>query len=84
MFHQAAIAQLKEERMEYYRHQISLEERDKIAERIAVILADAFPHFALQITGKKEMPARNRALLKEWFEHATIAAPFFQYGFLLS
>ncbi len=75
-----AIDKLSEARTRYYQPDISHEEREQIANEIVGILDLAFPFFSFQITGKHS-PGQNIALLKEWFKHSTIAAPFFNMDF---
>ena len=80
LFSYDAIERLKAERIAYYRPDLSHDERDEIADNIAEILDGAFPSFAKEITGKN-IAGQNCVLLKEWFTHATIAAPFFNMDF---
>jgi len=70
--------QLQEAREVYYRPNITHEEKDKTADSVATLLAHSFPNFAKEITGK-DIPGQNRELLKEWFMHASLAAPFFNW-----
>ena len=80
MFSPNAIEKLREARVRYYQPDISYEERAEVIEEIVSTLDRAFPDFARQITGKN-IPGQNKILLKEWFTHATIAAPFFNIDF---
>ncbi len=80
LFSSDAINQLKEARRRFYQPDISYQEREKITEEIVVILDQAFPDFAEQITGKK-IKGQNKELIRHWFTHATIAAPFFNMDF---
>lgn len=80
MHSKAAIERLAEARNQYYQPEISHTERQKIADEIVDILDVAFPSFAFQITGKR-VSGQNKALIKEWFTHSTIAAPFFNMDF---
>lgn len=80
LFSQHAVESLKEARNRYYQPNNSKEDKDNIADEIVEILSDAFPTFATKIVGK-EANVRNKALLKDWFEHGNIAAPFFNLDF---
>jgi len=80
LFSSDTIEKLTEARMKYYQPEISHEERDAIANEIVEILNIIFPTFAYQITGKKKSE-QNVELLKAWFKHSTIAAPFFNMNF---
>lgn len=80
LFSYEAISVLTEARTRYYQPDISQEEREEIAVKIVDILDQAFPSFAFQITGKR-IPGQNKALIKEWFKHSTLAAPFFNMDF---
>ena len=80
LFSSDAIEQLTDARSRYYQPDISHNERETIANEIVIILDGAFPTFAFQITGKR-IPGQNKALIKEWFKHSTIAAPFFNMVF---
>jgi hypothetical protein len=59
---------------------INQREKAEIINEIVEVLNDVFPDFAQKITGKIDS-GRNRVLLKDWFTHATIAAPFFNMDF---
>jgi hypothetical protein len=76
MIFETAIANLHAARLRYYQPDLNHEEREEIIAEIVKILDSAFPSFSQQITGK-QISGQNKALLKEWFTHATIAAPFF-------
>ncbi len=80
LFSTDAVEKLTDARSRYYQPDISLTERQNIADDIVEILDAAFPLFAYQITGKR-IPGQNKVLLKEWFTHGTIAAPFFNMDF---
>ncbi len=80
LFSADAIEKLTDARTRYYRSENSLGERELIADEIADILDIAFPSFAYQITGKR-ISGQNRILIKEWFTHSTLAAPFFNLDF---
>lgn len=80
MFSYAYIEQLTEARAKYYQPDISHEEREIIANEIIEILDAAFPNFSFQITGKR-VSGQNKELLRHWFTHSTLAAPFFNVDF---
>lgn len=80
LFSTDAIDRLTDARARYYQPDISHEEREKITEEIISVLDQAFPFFAKQVTGK-HIPGQNPVLLKEWFTHSTLAAPFFNMDF---
>jgi type I restriction-modification system DNA methylase subunit len=62
----------------YYQPHLTRAAKKGISKQIVDILENAFPDFARDVTGGEEnAEARNRELLKDWFEHATVAAPFF-------
>ena len=74
------IAQLQQARIKYYQPDISVEDRKIITDEIIDLLDRAFPTFARQITNKN-ISGQNKVMLREWFTHATIAAPFFNLDF---
>lgn len=74
------IAQLQQARIKYYQPDISVEDRKTITDEIIDLLDKAFPTFARQITNKN-ISGQNKVMLREWFTHATIAAPFFNLDF---
>jgi len=80
LFSYHGIPTLTEARNRYYQPEITHDERAKITVEIVDILNDAFPFFAREITGKT-IKGQNKALLREWFNHATIASPFFNMDF---
>ena len=80
LFSYEAISVLTEARSRYYQPDINKEEREEIAVKIVDILDQAFPSFAYQITGKR-ISGQNKTLIKEWFKHSTLAAPFFNMDF---
>ncbi|WP_163380156.1 Eco57I restriction-modification methylase domain-containing protein [Cyclobacterium sp. SYSU L10401] len=80
LFSNDAIDRLTDARARYYQPDISHEEREKITNEIIDVLDQAFPFFAKQVTGKS-IPGQNPVLLKEWFTHSTLAAPFFNMDF---
>ncbi|MDD1469527.1 hypothetical protein MEO43_30790, partial [Dolichospermum sp. ST_sed5] len=80
LFATPGIPKLKEARARYYQPDVNPDARARITDEIVNILDEAFPFFASEITGEKKS-VRNKAMLKEWFNHATIAAPFFNMDF---
>lgn len=72
------IKDLQEARENYYRPNITPREKEETADNIAALLAEFFPQFAREVTGK-DTSDQNQALLKEWFMHASLAAPFFNW-----
>lgn len=80
LFSAQAIEDLKLARNNYYQPANSKEEKERIGNEIVDILDVAFPDFATKIAGK-QAAVRNKALLKDWLEHGTIAAPFFNLDF---
>lgn len=80
LFSEDAIDKLIDARTRYYQPDISQEERNAIADEIIEVLDVAFPSFAFQVTGKR-IPGQNKELIRHWFTHGTIAAPFFNMDF---
>ncbi len=80
LFSKDAIEKLIDARSRYYQPDISKTERESIADEIIDVLDSAFPSFAFQITGKAII-GQNKILLRDWFTHGTIAAPFFNMDF---
>lgn len=80
LFSYDTIDNLTEARTRYYQPDISHQDRETIANEIVDILDIAFPSFAFQITGK-HIFGQNKVLLKDWFTHSTLAAPFFNMDF---
>jgi hypothetical protein len=74
------IEQIIDARNRYYQPDLSLAEKEKIADEIADVFNLAFPDFSFEITGKKS-PGQNKPLLKYWFTHGNLAAPFFNLDF---
>lgn len=82
------LAELREAREEYYQPVTTRERRDELAKVIGEKLATLFPGFAerakgIRPTGDTNLDRENMRRqqdsfwLAEWFEHATVAAPFF-------
>ncbi|MEZ4988526.1 MAG: hypothetical protein R2795_26465 [Saprospiraceae bacterium] len=80
LFSKDAIEKLIEARTRYYQPDISQKERQDIADEIIDVLDVAFPSFAFQVTGKR-ISGQNKELLRHWFTHGTLAAPFFNMDF---
>lgn len=80
LFSTDAIGKLIDARNRYYQPDISLSERKQIADEIIDVLDTAFPSFSFQITGKR-IPGQNKELIRHWFTHGTLAAPFFNMDF---
>lgn len=80
MFSTDAITKLIDARARYYQPDISQEERKGIADEIIDVLDVAFPSFAFQVTGKR-VAGQNKELIRHWFTHGTLAAPFFNIDF---
>jgi hypothetical protein len=57
-----------------------LVERQQIADEIINVLDTAFPSFSFQVTGKR-IQGQNKELIRHWFTHGTLAAPFFNMDF---
>jgi hypothetical protein len=74
------IVELIEARRKYYQPNLSQEEKDIIADNIATALSNAFPLFAKDITGQT-IDGQNKLLIKKWFMHGSLAAPFFNMDF---
>jgi hypothetical protein len=85
-FEQKAICEYQSARDEYYQPETSAIRRDELTENIAVALSELLPSFAEEVTGQKKhkdrrsQELRNRELLKEWFRHSTLPAPFFNFA----
>ncbi len=80
LFSNDAIEKLIDARTRYYQPDISMEERQQIADEIIAVLDVAFPSFSFQVTGKR-IPGQNKELIRHWFTHGTLAAPFFNMDF---
>jgi hypothetical protein len=80
LFSGEILKKLIDARSRYYQPDISKIERNTIADEIIDILDQAFPSFSQQVTGKN-ISGQNKVLLKEWFTHGTLAAPFFNLNF---
>lgn len=74
------IANLKVAREKYYRPDIDHVEKEEIAKEIVKYLDTAFPTFSEEVLGKK-VKGQNKVILKHWFTHSTVTAPFFNLEF---
>ena len=75
-----AIIKLKDARRKYYQPNLSLEEKELAVEEIVTVLDSAFKYFSTEIMGKDSV-GQNKELLRHWFTHATVAAPFFNLDY---
>jgi hypothetical protein len=80
LFSKDAIEKLIDARARYYQPDISQKDRQAISDEIIEVLDAAFPSFSYQITGKR-VPGQNKELIRHWFTHGTLAAPFFNMDF---
>jgi hypothetical protein len=80
LFSETVMAKLIAARNRYYHPDISPEDRLKVADEIVEVMDRAFPTFAYQVTGRK-LDGINRELIRQWFTHGTLAAPFFNMDF---
>ncbi len=76
LFSKDAIEKLIDARTRYYQPEISQKERQDISDEIIHILDVAFPNFSFHITSKR-IKGQNKELIRHWFTHGTLAAPFF-------
>ena len=83
LFSENIFNHLKEAKEKYYKPKLTREEKDAIAMEVAELMDQCYPTFAEQILGKlpkadhKTITDRNKAVLKNWFQHANLCAPFF-------
>lgn len=80
LFSNDAITKLVDARTRYYQPDITPRERQAVADDIVDMLDVAFPTFSFQVTGKR-IPGQNKELIRHWFTHGTLAAPFFNMDF---
>lgn len=80
LFSKDAISKLIDARARYYQPDISQKERQTIGDEIIDVLDVAFPSFSFQVTSKR-IAGQNKELLRHWFTHGTLAAPFFNMDF---
>ncbi len=80
LFSDSVMAKLIDARNRYYHPDISPQDRLKVADEIVEVMDRAFPTFSSQITDKK-IPGINKELIRQWFTHGTLAAPFFNMDF---
>ncbi len=85
LFEREAIPKYQAAREEYYQPETSFVRREELSEEIAAALSELLPSFAEEVTGqnkykdRRSQEIRNRELLKEWFRHSTLPAPFFNF-----
>ncbi|MBI5193213.1 MAG: Eco57I restriction-modification methylase domain-containing protein [Nitrospirae bacterium] len=82
LFNESVFTHLRNAKESYYKPNLTREDKTAIATNVADTLATYFPDFAQRITGKKmndqkSESIRNRELLKKWFQHGNLCAPFF-------
>lgn len=82
LFDESAFGHLRDAKEKYYRPNLTRDEKEEIASEISEILATFFPDFSERVSGKKlkdpkSRDMRNKAMLKQWFQHANLCAPFF-------
>ncbi len=82
LFDSHILDEIENARTRYYNPEITLKDKDKIAEEIAEKLSVLYPNFAETTTGIKYKDSETRKVLnskiiKEWFKHSIVSAPFF-------
>ncbi|GAB1372826.1 hypothetical protein MASR1M45_28890 [Candidatus Kapaibacterium sp.] len=82
IFDEQLLVQLNSARIDYYNPEISIEEKESVSNNIAELLSALYPRFAEISTGIKykddeSRKLHNKSLIKEWFKHSIITAPFF-------
>ena len=85
LFAREAVRDYQAARDEYYQPATSASRRSELVDVIAEKLSAVLPMFAEEVSGRRErtrqlQEQRNRELLKEWFRHSTIPAPFFLFS----
>jgi len=85
LFEREAVRDYQAARDEYYQPLTTSTRRAELVEIIAEKLSGVLPMFAEEVSGRRErtrqlQAQRNRELLKEWFQHSTIPAPFFLFS----
>ncbi|MEI8140073.1 MAG: hypothetical protein WCI03_09410 [bacterium] len=85
LFEREAIRKYQSARDEYYQPETQTTRREELADEIAAALSELLPGFSREVTGheykdKRTQDLRNRELLKEWFRHSTLPAPFFNFA----
>ncbi len=85
LFARAAISDYQAARDEYYQPATTAARRAELVDVIAAKLSEVLPFFAREVTRTEPRDSRlreerNRALLKEWFRHSTLPAPFFLFS----
>jgi hypothetical protein len=84
VFDQAVIDQLEAAREQYYDRNRTAAEKSQIADQLAEYLDTLYPYEQFGFAIRKERIAdantkrlANRQLLREWFQHGNLSAPFF-------
>jgi len=85
LFAREAVRDYQVARDEYYQPITTAARRIELVEIIAAKLSVVLPMFAEEVSGRRErtrelQAQRNRELLKEWFRHSTLPAPFFLFS----
>ncbi len=85
LFEREAIRKYQKARDDYYQPKTTADRREELAEEIAAALSELLPGFSMEVTGheykdRRTQNLRNRELLKEWFRHSTLPAPFFNFS----
>ena len=82
LFDANVIDTLKSARLKYYQPDLATAEKEKVTNEIVDALDVAFPSFSFRITGKN-VSGQNKVFIRDWFTHATLAAPFFNMDFFI-
>ncbi|GAB3761212.1 hypothetical protein [Spirosoma pomorum] len=84
VFDLGVVDRLADAREQYYDRNRTLAEKDRIADQLAEYLDTLYPYeqFGMAISKVKHTDAAskriaNRQLLKDWFQHGNLSAPFF-------
>lgn len=85
LFEREAIKSYQRARAEYYQPDTTAARRDELTGEIAQNLSQALPLFAEEIYGqshasKQLKEQRNQLLIREWFRHSSLPAPFFNFS----
>lgn len=74
LFEESLKQEIIKYREEYYQPEVTHEEREKKANKIAELMNDLYPSFATSLGYRA---VSNKAILKKWFMTGSINAPFF-------
>jgi len=79
-----AVEKFRAAREKYYQPGITKNERDQLASDMATQLSEILPGFAKEVLGTEYADRElqklcNADLLKKWFQHSTLPAPFFLF-----